>query len=252
VGDPFAEADHHRAFAIAWPLMSGWQRPSLGRKRGGRVAKAVLVVGVLIAAASQGHARGGGPAPPKWAPPVRYLPLDQVEPARTTKASAWPSPFCTKWNDGCEGCERPNAKAPARCSAPSGSDTTACRRHSMICSSVDWDALTEVCAIWKLYELNVATQHLLLAGQSVSHHDNGALNEWARKTRTTPFLGIPREEFLRRKGYLLMPSAILGVQRWITLESLQFKWPGLEVGRSHISDYYCQATYQELPPQPAD
>jgi hypothetical protein len=235
-------------------MMSGRHKNDYrgGANAGRRVAKAMLVVGILIATAPHGHSKVRHAVPLKWAPPVQYLPLEQVEPSRATKASIWQSPYCTKWHDGCEACERRNAQDPSRCSTTaSPGEAATCRRHPIICASVDWDALNEVCAIWKLYTLNIATQRLLLAGQTITHHEDGARNEWARKSKRHLTV-VPREEFLKRKGYLLLPGAILGAQKWITLESQQEKWPGLEIGRSHISDYYCQATYQELPPQPGD
>src|SRR6266849_5849407 len=140
--------------------------PRKGASARGRFAKAMLVVGILIATAPHGHSRVRHAAAPKSAPPVRYLPLDQVEPARTAKPSAWQSPYCTKWYDGCEACERRNAKAPASCSSTSSSgDAATCQRHAILCESVDLDAIAKVCMIWSHYVVSVGEQTRLLAGE---------------------------------------------------------------------------------------
>jgi hypothetical protein len=223
-----------------------------GASARGRVAKAMLVVGILIVTAPHGHSRDGHAAPPELGRPIRYLPLEQVEPARTAKASDWQSPFCTKWYDGCEACERRNAKAPARCaSTPSSGDTATCQRHAILCESVDWDALNEVCAIWSNFVLSAESQKRLLAGETITNTEFGAVNYWSTKRKGLERV-IPKELLRTKSRYVIMPSTILGLRKPLTLEALQAKWPGLEIGRADITDYYCRATYQELPPHPDD
>ncbi|WP_315771806.1 MULTISPECIES: hypothetical protein [unclassified Bradyrhizobium] len=129
-------------------------------------------VAVIMSLPMACHAGGGGTTSTAdksaWAPPVRYLELEQVEPPRGVRASAWRSPYCKTWNDGCDVCQRASAADRPACSQMDTSrQPDSCQRHVIMCTSVDKRALDEVCATWFSYWLDLDVQRRLLAGETV-------------------------------------------------------------------------------------
>src|SRR5262245_18580894 len=119
------------------------------------MGRAGLMISALVVAAMVQPSGAVGVAHARGAPPVRYLPLEQVEPRRDVKASAWRSPYCVKWNDGCEACERASAtKTPACSPRDPPQQAGACRPHIVECTNIDIHALNEVCALWFSYRLD--------------------------------------------------------------------------------------------------
>jgi hypothetical protein len=172
----------------------------------------------------------------KWAPPVRYLPREQVDPPRMAPAAEWRSAFCTKWHDGCEQCERSTAAADPHC-APTAISAAApaCRRHPVTCSEVDEHALDRVCRSWTRTELSLADQKRLLAGAAVSPREYGMHNDWSR-------VG---------DGYEPAAIDILLIRRPLNLTILRDEWRE-RLGQVAIVNYHCPITYLEQPPMPSD
>ena len=220
------------------------------------------VAGVILAAQSI-HSAELSPAhrsqvrasQAKFAPPVAYWPLEEVEPPRTVRASAWRSPYCTQWHDGCEVCERATANDQPRCEQARAA--AECRRHAVMCSKVDVPARDKVCGIWSSYSLSLDQQRRLMAGETIrAHFGGGLLNDWARSEEVPDFLR-PRVQN-RGKGrrieeqeYTLVPAEYMGPLT-ITLQSVKRILPEIELGITNIETTYCRASYLDHPPRPAN
>lgn len=234
------------------PSRSSWQaatwypsRPSRTWLRHLRCSlKFAGLVALTIAAACVPELVGAAglqhhPSQTSRAPPVRYLPLSQVEPPRTVRASAWRSPYCTKWLDGCEACARASARDRPKCTSIETSDQSAeCRPHGVMCTDVDRRLLDRICAVWTSYSLGIDVQRRLLAGETIQSNGRfggGQHNDWGRTKR----------------GYRIVSNDYLGPLT-ITLQSVQRALPGVEIGRADIRTIYCRSSYVDLPPQPAN
>jgi hypothetical protein len=67
----------------------------------------VFALGLPCAAAAKsGEAEG---------PPIKVMPLSEIEPPRNVPAAEWKSPYCAKWDDGCTECNRTNLDEEPHC-----------------------------------------------------------------------------------------------------------------------------------------
>ncbi len=118
-------------------------RPNLRYRR--RQGRTMFFRALVIAASSVVLlAALAGPAMSVDGPPIRRLPLSEVEPSRQVPAAEWRSPYCTRWTDGCTTCTRGTAREAAACAAGPGAEP-ACQRHTILCKDTDDYALHQVC-----------------------------------------------------------------------------------------------------------
>jgi hypothetical protein len=66
-------------------------------------------------------------------PPIRFMTFTQIEPDRRAVAKEWASPYCLKWDDGCDECTRTSEREVTRCTSISNS---ACQRHDIRCRNI--------------------------------------------------------------------------------------------------------------------
>jgi hypothetical protein len=184
------------------------------------IAVATLVTGAQVLRADDG-ARPRNPAvKSNWNPPVLYVPITKVEPPRNVPASSWLSPYCTKWNDGCEECERKDATDKPQCRRLAIADRAACHSRTITCSRVDQNAFDRICALEYYYTLDLGTQNRLLAGEAVTvSTKSGQSNYWMLAD-------------VDKNKYELMWEGVIAPPRTITLESERGRLPGMEFGRA--------------------
>ena len=213
------------------------ERQFRAKQRPSRVlASVVLAIIISGLAPVAGQAGSGGTADKSvWAPPVRYLNIEQVEPPRDVRASAWRSPYCTTWNDGCDVCGRASVADRPTCTQMNPSNQPgSCQRHVIMCTSVDIRALDEVCATWFSYKLDLNAQRRLLAGETIRRIGTGVHNDWGRDG----------------ERYALMSSTLFGSDR-NTLQSSQRVLGHPILGTYDIKTTICEVTYETRPPLPA-
>jgi hypothetical protein len=69
-------------------------------------------------------------------PSIHFVPLAQIEPDRRVAAREWTSPYCLRWNDGCEQCTRSNLVANLKCNLIT-TIRSHCQRHAVLCNDQD-------------------------------------------------------------------------------------------------------------------
>jgi hypothetical protein len=87
-------------------------------------------------------------------PPIRRLPLGEVEPPRNVPAAQWKSPYCGHWEDGCTECRRHSEDGPLECHAKS-SRQAACEPRFVMCDeAMDYEQLDRICPIFAIREIS--------------------------------------------------------------------------------------------------